>query len=206
MEISINHVVPNPFVERHTATSPFSHSDLPLDMVAQLLRNPEVEISEAYRPETYDQGGRVIICRLPQNLCKNFYSAITLIREGEEVLEGTRSRREGEDPRPYREVVRDSKPVALTVDLIFYNSVALGQDDDNSLPVDPANWELISINASEDDNMERPPITPNALKANYYGLSGGTKTDMTEEEFQAELKVSEAYWNIRANIRLKASL
>jgi hypothetical protein len=175
-------------------------------MVAGLLRNPEVEISEAYPPASYDEGGRVIICRLPQNLCENFYSAITLIREGEEVLEGTRSRQEGEDPRPYREVLRDSKPAAATVDLIFYNSVALGQDDDNILPVDPANWELISINASEDDNMERPPITPNALKANYYGLSGGTKTNMTEEEFQAELKVSKAYWDIRANIRLKESL
>ena len=206
MEISINKIVHNPFVQRQTPSSPFSHSQLPLDMVAQLLRNPMVEITEAYRPASYDEGGRVIICRVPKNLAENFYSAITLIREGEEVLEGTRSRREGEDPRPFREVIRDEKPQAKTVDLIYYNSVALAQDGDNSLPVDPANWELISINASEDDNMERPPITPNALKANFYGLSGGTKTDMNFDEYKAQMEVSKAYWDIRANIRLKESL
>ena len=207
MKIEIKDVAPNPFVvDRHTPENPVSHSDLPLDMVANLLRNPDCEITEGYRPASYSEGGRVVIARLPENLVHNFYSAITLIKEGEEVLEGFRARQEGESPRPYREVIRDEKPQAKVVDLIFYNTIALAQDNDNVLPVDPHNWELISINASEDDNVDRPPITPNALKANYHGLSGGTKTDMTQEEYEIALSISKEYWDIRANIRLRSTL
>ena len=132
-----------------------------------------------------------------------FFSAITIIREGEEVLEGTRSRVEGEDPRPFREVVRDTKPVAKVVDLVFYNSLALAQDGDNTLELSPDNWELVSINASEDSNMEAPPITPNALHANFHNLSGGTETSMTQEEYDAQMVISKAYWDVRANIRLR---
>lgn len=206
MKITVKNVAPNPFVKRHTPESPFSHSSLPLDLVANLLKNPDVQISEGYRPASYSEGGRVIIARLPENLSENFFSAIALIREGEEVLEGFRARQEGEEERPYREVIRDEKPVAKVVDLVFYNTVALAQDDDNSLPIDPENWELISINASEDNNMERPPMTPNALKANYYGLSGGTKTEMSEEEYKMKMEISKAYWDRRANIRLRSTL
>ena len=206
MKIEIKDVAPNPFVKRHTPESPFSHSSLPLDLVANLLKNPDVQISEGYRPASYSEGGRVIIARLPENLSENFFSAIALIQEGEEVLEGFRARQEGEEERPYREVLRDEKPVAKVVDLVFYNTVALAQDDDNVLPVDIHNWELISINAAEDDNVDRPPITPNALKANYHGLSGGTKTDMTQEEYEIALSISKEYWDIRANIRLRDTL
>jgi hypothetical protein len=131
-----------------------------------------------------------------------FFSAITLVREGEEVLEGFRPRVEGEEPRPYREVIRDSKPIAKTVDLVFYNAVALAQDGDNISELSPHNWELVSINASEDDCMDAPPITPTALYANYHNLDGGTETSMTQDEYNAQMEVSKAYWDVRANIRL----
>lgn len=204
MEITIKSVLVNPFVQRQTKDSPYSHSDLPLNEVANLLLSvPSKNISEGYRPASYDKGGRVILARLTEEQVRDcFYSAITLIREGDEVIEGFRSRVEGEDPRPYREVLRDSKPAAKTVDLVFYNSIALAQDGDNVSELDPSNWELVSINASEDDCMEAPPITPNALYANYHNLSGGTETNMTQEEYNAQMVISKAYWDCRANIRL----
>lgn len=204
MDITIKDVTTNPFCLRQTKDSSFSCSDLPFQEVALLLLSvPSENITEGYRPASYDQGGRVILARLTdEQVGDNFYSAITLIREGEEVIEGFRSRVEGEDPRPFREVVRDSKPVAKTVDLVFYNSIALAQDGGNISEPTPDNWELVSINASEDACMDAPPITPTALEANYHNLSGGTETSMTQEEYEAQMKVSKAYWDCRANIRL----
>ncbi len=209
MNITINTVSVNPFVTRQTAESPFSHSSMTFEQVALLLHEVEEEnLSEGYRPASHDQGGRVILARLTDEQVMNqFFSAITLVREGEEVIEGFRSRVEGEDPRPFREVVRDEKPIAKTVDLVFYNDVALAQGEDEDLSkLDPTSWQLVSINASEDTNMEAPPITPTALEANYKGLDGGTLTDMTEDEYIAQMEVSKAYWDCRANIRLRSTL
>ena len=208
MDISINNIAVNPFADRQVKDSPFSHSSLPLQVVADLLREvPSANLSEGYRPASYDEGGRVVVARLtPEQVGDRFFSGIALINEGEEVIEGFRSRVEGEDPRPFREVIRDEKPQASTVDLIFYNAIALAQDGDNTTDLDPSNWELVSLNASEDDNMERPPITPVALHANYHNLSGGTETDMSEEEYNAQMEVSKAYWDCRANIRLRSTL
>ena len=204
MNITINNATYNPFCTRQTELSPFSHSTLSFEEVALLLHEVESEnLSEGYRPASYEQGGRVILARLTDEQVRDrFYSAITLVREGEEVIEGFRSRVEGEDPRPFREVIRDSKPLAKTVDLVFYNSIALAQDGDNISDLSPDNWELVSINASEDTNMEAPPITPTALHANFHNLDGGTETSMSEEEYNAQMEVSKAYWDVRANIRL----
>jgi len=205
MNITINNATVNPFCQRQTAESPFSHSSMTFEEVALLLHEVESKnLSEGYRPASYDQGGRVILARLTDEQVRDrFFSAITLVREGEEVLEGFRSRVEGEDPRPYREVIRDSKPLAKTVDLVFYNDVALAQGEDVDLStLDPTSWQLVSINASEDECMDAPPITPTALEANYKGLDGGTLTDMSEDEYNAQMEVSKAYWDVRANIRL----
>lgn len=204
MNITINTVSVNPFVQRQTAESPYSHSSLSFEDVALLLHDVEEEnLSEGYKPASHDQGGRVILARLSdEQVSDRFFSAITLVREGEEVIEGFRSRVEGEDPRPYREVVRDSKPQAKVVDLVFYNAIALAQDGDNVSELSSDSWELVSINASEDECMDAPPITPTALEANYHNLSGGTETSMTPEEYEAQMEVSKAYWDCRANIRL----
>lgn len=205
MNITINNATVNPFCQRQTAESPFSHSSMTFEEVALLLHEVESEnITEGYRPASYEQGGRVILARLTDEQVRDrFFSAITLVREGEEVLEGYRSRVEGEDPRPYREVIRDSKPLAKTVDLVFYNDVALAQGEDVDLAkCDSTSWQLVSINASEDECMDAPPITPTALEANYKGLDGGTLTDMSEDEYNAQMEVSKAYWDVRANIRL----
>lgn len=204
MKRLIKTITVNPFATRQTAESPFSHSSLSFEEVAMLLHEVEEEnLSEGYRPASYEKGGRVILARLTdEQIMDRFFSAITLIREGEQVLEGFRSRVEGEDPRPFREVIRQSKPVAKTVHLIFYNAIALAQDGDNVSELSPDSWELVSINASEDDCMDAPPITPVALHANYHNLSGGTETSMSEDEYNAQMKVSKAYWDVRANIRL----
>ena len=205
MNITINNATVNPFCQRQTAESPFSHSSMTFEEVALLLHEVESEnITEGYRPASYEQGGRVILARLTDEQVRDrFFSAITLVREGEEVLEGYRSRVEGEDPRPYREVIRDSKPLAKTVDLVFYTDVALAQGEDVDLAkCDSTSWQLVSINASEDECMDAPPITPTALEANYKGLDGGTLTDMSEDEYNAQMEVSKAYWDVRANIRL----
>ncbi len=197
----MKNITVNEFVRRQTPTSPYSHSTMTFEEVALLLNEVEPEnISEGYKPASYDQGGRVIIARLTEEQSKHFFSGITLIKEGEKVIEGFRSRIEGEDPRPYREVLRTSKPAAKTVDLIFYNEIALAGYASSSS--NPENWELVSINASEDECMDAPPITPVALEANFKGLDGGTLTDMTQEEYDTQMAISKAYWDIRATIRL----
>lgn len=208
MTFSINTITVNPFCQRQTAESPFSHSSMTFEEVALLLHEVEEEnLSEGYKPASHDQGGRVILARLTdEQVMDQFFSAITLIKEGERVIEGFRSRVEGEDPRPFREVIRDSKPVAKTVDLVFYNAVALAQDGDNISELSPDNWELVSINASEDECVDAPPITPNALFANFHNLDGGTETSMTQEEYEAQMETSKRYWDSRANIRLRSTL
>lgn len=208
MNININNATVNPFVLRQTTESPYSHSSLSFEEVALLLHDVEEKnLSEGYKPASHDQGGRVLLARLSdEQVMSRFFSAITLIQEGERVIEGFRSRVEGEDSRPFREVIRDSKPVAKVVDLVFYNSIALAQDDDNISELSPDNWELVSINASEDTNMEAPPITPVALHANFHNLDGGTETSMTQDEYDAQMKISKSYWDCRANIRLRSTL
>jgi hypothetical protein len=198
--ITINKIAVNSFATRHTTEAPLSHSTLPLEEVANLLLVADME--EGYPPANYNEGGRVIIAKLPENLNQHFYSAVCLIKEGEEIFEGFRSRVEGEEPRPYREVPRSEKPQAQKVALIFYNSLALSLTGDNELDPHTENWELISINAYPDNDDSMPPITPYALKANYYGWDGGTPTDMSEEEFNQMLRLSESYWTPRAFVRL----
>lgn len=197
---TINKIAVNSFAKRHTAEAPLSHSTLPLEEVANLLLVAETR--EGYLPLNHNEGGRVLVATLPENLSQHFYSAVCLIQEDEEVFEGIRSRVEGEEPRPYREVLRSQKPQAQKVGLIFYNSLALSITGDNELEPRADNWELISINAYPDNDESMPPITPYALKANYYGWDGGTPTDMSEEDFQTMLRQSESYWTPRAFVRL----
>ena len=205
MYIDIHKLAVNPFVLRQTKYSPFSYSSLPFTDVINLLHDcaKDGRIIEGYPPESSLKGGRTIIARLSEEQTgNNFYSGITLIREGEEVVEGERARTPEEEPRPFREVVRKEKAQASTVDLVFYNSIALEQTNDNILAPRKDNWELISINASEDTCMDPPPISPTALRANFYGESGGTKTSMTQEEFDAQMEKSKEYWDPRATVRI----
>lgn len=205
MCININKLAVNPFVLRQTKYSPFSYSSLPFTDVINMLHEcaKDCRIVEGYPPESSLRGGRTIIARLSKEQTgDNFFSGITLIREGEEVVEGERQRTPEEDPRPFREVVRKEKAQASTVDLVFYNSIALEQTGDNTLAPRRDNWELISINASEDTCMDPPPISPTALRANFYGESGGTKTSMTQEEFDAQMVKSKEYWDPRATVRI----
>ena len=200
--LNIKETAVNVFSRRHTPEAPLSHSSLELEEVAELLR-VATSTRDGYEPDNYEDGGRAIVATLPSEYNEHFFSGVAIIREGEEVLEGFRSRVEGEDPRPYREVVRPEKPQAELVELIFYNSKALSLTDDNELPTDNENWELISINAYPDTDNAFPPIQPYALKANYYGWDGGTPTNYTEEEFLELLAESEAYWHNKAMIRVE---
>lgn len=200
--MNIKEIKANSFSERHTPEASLSHSALPLSEVAELLREA-TSIRDGYEPNNYDEGGRAIVATLPSEYNKYFFSGVAIVEEGEEIFEGFRSRREGEDPRPYREVIRSEKPQAELVELVFYNSKALSLTEDNELPVDNENWELISINAYPNNNNDSPPIQPLALKANYYGWDGGTPTNYTEEGFETLLAISEAYWHNKAMIRVE---
>jgi hypothetical protein len=202
INMNIKETAVNVFSRRHTPDSPLSHSTLEHEKVAELLR-VATSIRDGYEPDNYDSGGRAIVATLPSEYNEHFFSGVAIVEEGEEVLEGFRSRVEGELPRPYREVIRTQKPSAKAVELIFYNSKALALTGSNELPIDDANWELVSINAYPDTNNTFPPIQPYALKANYYGLDGGTPTNYTEEDFLDLLTVSEAYWHNKAMIRVE---
>jgi hypothetical protein len=203
----VSYVAVNSFCHRHTAESPFSHADVPLQDVANilnvyLLSVAILEIKEGYKPAV----GRTLVVRVDLDRCKfNFYSGITLIRPTDKVIQGFRSRVEGELPRPFKEVVRDSKPLAKTVDLIYYNTTALAATGDTTLTTNSpdSTWELVSILAAEDDNLDSPPPTPLAVLSNYLGCDGGTKTSETRKEFTEHLNKSLDYWECRANVVIK---
>ena len=81
--------------------------------------------------------------------------------------------------------------------VVVYKKSVLVEEDDNCLTnVEPANCEIISINASP--TTQSVPIPPNALIANHFGLSGGTDTGMTAESFESALRQSVEFWHDKA--------
>ena len=79
---------------------------------------------------------------------------------------------------------------AKSCQLVLYSTLAMAENNEQSCDAD---WEVISINASPVEG-EEVPIPIGALIANYFEFSGGTKTEMTPEQFIAQLKASAIWW------------
>lgn len=179
-----------PFVRRQTMDSQYTHWILSdEDLIARIEAAFDLA-KQGYRD------GVLLVPVDPQG----FYTSIVTLSEGDKLAGTFKRRVPKEDPR--KSVVRDRgntplaelKQPAARVDVILYRDDVLAEDKDDTGHL----WNVISVNAYPTD--EEAPIHPDVLIANHFHLSGGTKTGMTPEAFEAQLRASVMYWRNKAMV------
>ena len=176
----------NTFVQRQTERSRFSYYSGDWDNLLELVQDNWQKAKPGYRE------GVLLVPVAPSG----FFSGVVKLQEGDTLSGRFEARREGEEPRKAVLAPSHAKLPAKQVDIVLYNSKVLAEGEDNELPPEPGNWEVVSINASP--SAGEMPIEPNVLMYNHFGLSGGTRTQMSDEEFLAQLRYSFSYWSDKA--------
>ncbi len=177
----------NTFAKRHTADSKYSHFSGSEDELLHLVADNWGKAKPGYR------AGVILIPVEP----RGFFTSVSKLEEGSTLVGTFEARRKGEKPRKTLSVVGGSKMPAKSVDIVLYSTATLMEGDDNELPNgDIESWEIISINASPD--TFEAPINPSTLMHNHFGSDGGTKTNLTDEQFVAKLRDSFIYWSDKA--------
>ena len=188
----------NSFVKRQTEESRFSHFDGTWDELPSLV---ELAYYAPHgRPPNSSRDG-VMVVNVPAN---RFYTNLAVLQDGDTLIGRFERRVEGEEPRkvigldtwPAERVV--FKEAAVDVDIVLYRSDVLHETDQNELPPECTNWEIISINASP--FSEKMPINPETLMHNHFGSDGGTDTKMSDSEFVAALRESFICWKDKAQV------
>ena len=178
----------NDFVKRQTSDSRFSHFDGEWkELVDRVETNFESRLP-GYRDD-------VVLVPLDST---GFFSGVVQLKEGDELVGGFESRRSGEVPRKFATVIGRRKLPAKHVYVVLYTSKVLAEDNDNQLPPDEGNWEIISINASPSDGSM--PIDPMVLLHNHFGSDGGTETGLSDHDFVRMLRESFLFWKDKAMI------
>ena len=180
----------NAFVARQTAASRFSHFAGSEDTLLSLASDNFDNRSDGYRPG-------VVTVSVPAD---GFFTGVVKLVEGDKLTGSYEARRPGETPRKVVGVVADGreKIPAAAVDLVFYSGTVLAEGGDNNGEASDDSWELISINARPTVGPE--PIHPETLSANHFGLSGGSDTSMTADEYEAQMRISVPYWSDKATL------
>ncbi len=179
-------IINNPFVMRQTESSPFSYYAGDMEDVPALVAANFANKTSGYRD------GVVIVSVSP----KGFFSGVVTLEEGTALTGSYKARREGEDPRKQVLAQGAQKIPAAKVDVILYRSDVLAENGDNTLESSEDNWEVVSINASPTD--ADMPIAPMTLMHNHFGSSGGTDTNMSDEEFVRLLRAGFEFWKDKA--------
>lgn len=169
--------------KRQTPESRFSHFEGTEQELMELVFDNFFSGAEGYREGVW-------LVTVPPD---RFKSGVVRLEEGD-VLQGSfEARRKGEDPRKVVTTTGRKKLPAKHVEIVLYHRDVLEEDPDYNAVSD---WEVISINASPDTNAV--PIPPTALIANHFGMSGGTDTKYTPEEFFEALRESVMFWHDKA--------
>ena len=176
----------NPFAQRQTEDSPYSHYLGDFYEVAEMARANFESATPGYRD------GVVTVRVRPEG----FLSGVAQLAPGQELTGSYKSRREGETPRKQVLAKGATKIPAVRVDLVLYRSDVLAEDGDNYLDPIKDNWEVISINASPVEGDT--PIAPMTLMHNHFGSDGGTDTNMSDAEFVAALRAGFKFWADKA--------
>ena len=95
-----------------------------------------------------------------------------------------KERRKGEEKYLSVHALGREKVPALQVELVVYDRVTLGEDATSQ-----ADYEIVSVNARGTTGPE--PMSPVAMMRNFLGLSGGTETVYTAEQFAEAIR----YWS-----------
>ena len=176
----------NPFVLRHTQESPFSHFNGNIEDIPALAEKHFNNQSPGYRDG-------VILVEVP---VEGFFTGVVTLTEGAELTGSFKARQDGETPRKEILAKGASKIAAAKVEIVLYRSDVLAESGDNTLESSTENFEVISINASP--TKGETPINPMTLMHNHFGSDGGTKTNMTDEQFVAALREGFAFWADKA--------
>jgi hypothetical protein len=171
------------FVRRQTQESQFSHWIL---SDAELIALVEANFAKA------KNGYRNGVCLVPVNP-QGFYSSVVKLEPGDKLAGVYEARKEGEEPRKSVYSIKRNKIPAVSVDIVLYSHETLAENNEQSCD---AEWEIISVNASPTEG--EMPIPTGALIANHLQLSGGTKTNMSNDEFVALLRKSVEFWSDKA--------
>ena len=176
----------NSFVRRQTSDSRFAHFNGTWDELVEMVEG----CWHSQRPG-YRDG--VVLVRVP---ARRFMTSIVELKEGDRLVGRFEPRRTGETPRMVIGIESREKTPALMAEIVLYTSSVLSEDNDNELPPEEGNWEIISINASPGDEEE--PINPTVLMHNHFGSDGGTATGLSDEKFVSMLKESFEFWRNKA--------
>jgi len=171
------------FVRRQTPESGFSHW---IHSDASLIKLVQDNLANA------KQGYREGVLLVPVNPI-GFYSGVTQLNDGDILAGEYVARREGEDPRKSSYALAGEKMPALSAYIVLYSHAVLAEGKENETDAD---YEIVSVNASPTE--EEAPIPTDALIANHLGLSGGTATNLSNDEFVSLLKKSVEFWKDKA--------
>ena len=166
----------NDFARRHRADSPFSYFSGSDEELLELIR------ANFEKAEDGNQTG-IKLVSVP---AQGFFSGVVRVTPDTHLTAVFRTRREGEEPFLEAQALKAEKLPAKYVTLVVYHRDTLGDDSTSE-----ANWQLVSINASAEENEPQSPIS---MARNFLGLEGGTPTKYTAEEFAEAI----IYWSRHA--------
>jgi len=120
----------------------------------------------------------------------NFKHKTITLKRGDKLEATYEPRVEGEEPRKHTifKCTKDDLPIAPYVFAILYNKDVLAEDNDFI----NADWAVVAHTTSSIPEPE--PMGVGTLISNHVHLDGGTRTNMSSEEFEDALKKSVLYW------------
>lgn len=171
------------FAARQTKESQFSHWEFPNEQLVELV------VANFHNRKPGYREGVILVPVAPEG----FFAGVVTLEPGTLLIGKYEARKEGEEPRKSTFAVGGRKVPAKSVDVVLYHHDVLAENNEQSGDTE---WEIISVNASP--TLGEMPIAPGALIANHLQLSGGTATNMTDEQFVAKLRESLAFWKDKA--------
>lgn len=150
-----------------------------------------MEHFENNEPGTGSVDGDVLLINVP---AERFHTSIIKITDANRHLveEIEYVRQEGEEPVTTRVIKNIEKPFANFAKIVVYRADVLAKDNDRSTD---AEWEIISINAQ---NEEYVPMSPKTMLRNTNNEVGGTYREYTQEQWDESYE----YWNNHASIEI----
>lgn len=171
----------NEFVRRQTPESGFSHFE---GTEQELLDLTLAHFGEA--KQGYKQG--VLLVPVPAD---RFRTGVVLVSPETILTASFAPRREGEASFLSVQAAGE-KTQARHAHVILYSREVLAENNEGTADAD---WEVISINAWESDNIE--PMDPMTMCRNFLELPGGPKGVWTAQDFAESI----LYWSTRARAR-----
>lgn len=142
-------------------------------------------------PGTGSVDGDVILVNVP---AEGFHTSIIEITDDNRdfVEEVEYVRQTGEKPVITRVMKNVEKPAAKFAKIVIYRADALAKDNDRSTD---AEWEIVSVNAQNEENV---PMSPTTMMRNSLNEVGGTYREYNQKQWDEAY----SYWDNHASIEI----